>query len=566
MPRDTIAYMRNVFLIGLSGSGKSTIARLLAQRLQRPLFDLDLLIEQKAGMSIPAIFAQHGERYFRECERVVLAEAVQQQAGAVIATGGGIVSEAANRALMSEHGVRVFLYVEPEVALQRLLAQHRTAIERGEQPETRPLLEGSDPLARLQNLLALRHQWYAEAEHTCHVQGKSVEQITSEIIAMLVSSGALEGAEPLVRHIQAGSGYDAIVEWGGLGRLPQYLKQVQASSRVFLFTDSHLAPLYADTLLQNLTGAGFEPHLYVVPAGEESKSMAQLGAIYDWLVEQRAERRETLIAFGGGVIGDLIGFVAASYLRGVPLVQVPTSLLAQVDSAIGGKTGINHPRGKNLIGAFYHPRLVLADPAVLLTLPVRPRTEGWAEIVKYGMIVDAELFSLLEAHQDSLREFSPPPVALLSQIIARSIDLKASVIESDEREQGLRAILNYGHTIGHALESVAGYGEWLHGEAVSLGMVAAAAIAYEAGMFSAEEMARQNALLAALGLPTEYRGDVRAEDILAKIQLDKKVVGKRVRWIMPRRIGEVEITEMPDELVTRVVTAFFGQKKGSQGE
>ncbi|HEV2662500.1 MAG TPA: 3-dehydroquinate synthase family protein, partial [Ktedonobacteraceae bacterium] len=246
-----------------------------------------------------------------------------------------------------------------------------------------------------------------------------------------------------------------------------------------------------------------------------------------------------------------------TYLRGVPLIHVPTSLLAQVDSAIGGKTGVNHAQGKNLIGAFYHPRLVLADPATLLTLPTRERTEGWAEIVKYGIILDAELFAQLEAHADVLRTFSHPPVQLLCQIVARCIDLKAIVIEEDEREQGRRAILNYGHTVAHALENVSGYGEWLHGEAVSLGMVAAANLAREAGMFSAADVERQNALLAALGLPIAYHGAVRARDILAKIQLDKKVVGKRVRWIMPRSIGDVVVTPMPDELVQRVVTAFF---------
>src|SRR5579875_838038 len=370
------------------------------------------------------------------------------------------------------------------------------------------------------------------------------------------------GVAPLIRHIRIGQGgYDAVVDWGGIGRIAHHLKQLRLPPRVFLVTDSNIQPLYAPQVLQDLAQAGFEPHLYVVPAGEKSKSQEQLGAIYDWLIERRAERREAIIALGGGVVGDLVGYAAATYLRGVPLIQVPTSLLAQVDSAIGGKTGINHVRGKNLIGAFYHPRLVLADPAALLTLPERERTEGWAEIVKYGIILDTELFALLEAHADALRDFSPPPAALLCQIIARCIDLKAVVIEEDEREQGRRAILNYGHTIGHALENVSGYGEWLHGEAVSLGMAAAARLAREAGMFSAEEAARQNKLLAALGLPVVYRGSVRAPDILAKIQLDKKVVGKRVRWIMPRRIGEVVVTALPDELVERVITDFFAEER-----
>ena len=367
---------------------------------------------------------------------------------------------------------------------------------------------------------------------------------------------------PIVRRIQVGEGYDAIVDWGGIGRLPNYLKQLHLPSRVFLMTDSNLYDLYATGIAQNLSSAGFEPAIYRIPAGEASKSQQQVNAIYDWLIEHHAERREALIALGGGVVGDLVGYIAATYLRGVPFVQVPTSLLAQVDAAIGGKTGINHSKGKNLIGAFYHPRLVLADPATLLTLPVRSRIEGWAEIVKYGIILDAGLFALLEAHTEALREFSQPPIDLLCQIIACSIDLKARVIENDEREQGRRAILNYGHTVGHALENASGYGEWLHGEAVSLGMVVVAAIAQEAGMFAASDVVRQNQLLAALGLPIAYHGSVRVQDILKTMQLDKKVVGKQVRWVIPTRIGEVVVTPMPTDVVERVVTAFFvGEEK-----
>jgi len=553
--------MQHIFLIGLSGSGKSTVGRLLAQRLDRTLLDIDALIEQECGKRIPAIFAQHGEAYFRACESRILAKVTQETAGSVLATGGGIVIRPENRTLMTERGVRIFLQVNPQSALERLQAQQAAALASGVAPETRPLLAGADPLATLQDLYNARAAWYQEAEFCCRTDGKSAAQVVQEVIAMLLSAGKLEGAAPIVRHIRVGNGYDAVVEWGGVGRLGQYLAQLGLPPRVFLFTDSNVARLYSQRLIQQLTQAGFEPHLSIIPAGEASKSEQQLSAIYDWLLEHKAERREAIIAFGGGVVGDMVGYAAATYLRGVPLIQVPTSLLAQVDAAIGGKTGINHARGKNLIGAFYHPRLVLADPATLLTLPQRERIEGWAEIVKYGIILDAEFFALLETNVDSLRDFSHPPIALLSQIIAHSINLKARVIEEDERELGLRAILNYGHTIGHALENVSGYGEWLHGEAVSLGMVGAAQLAHEAGLFSATDMERQNTLLAALGLPIVYQGTIQAQDILAKIQFDKKVDRKRVRWVMPRRIGEVVVTQMPDDLVARVITAFFVEKR-----
>jgi len=538
--------MRHIFLIGLSGSGKSTVGRLLEQYLGMPLLDIDALIEEECRERIPAIFAQHGEEYFRSYESFVLDRITRTESGAIISTGGGIVTRAENRALMAERGVRVYLQVDPAVAIQRLQAQMERALAQNAVFEVRPLLAGPDPLASLHSLRS--------------TLDKNTEQVAREIIAMLNSSGELETVAPIVRHIKTGDGYDAVVDWGGLSRLGHYLEPLRLPSRIFLFMDSNLEKLYATTLVQSLKQSGFEPHLYVVPAGESSKSLSQLSAIYDWLLDQQAERREAIIAFGGGVVGDLVGYAAASYLRGVPLIQVPTSLLAQVDASIGGKTGVNHAKGKNLIGAFYSPRLVLADPALLLTLPERERTEGWAEIIKYGIILDAELFAQLEAHADALRAFSHPPVPLLCQIIARCIDLKAMIIEEDEREQGRRAILNYGHTLAHALENVSGYGEWLHGEAVSLGMVAAARIAQEAGMFAASDLERQNALLAALGLPVAYHGSVQARDILAKIQLDKKVVGKRVRWIMPRQIGEVVVTQMPDDLVERVVRSFFDEK------
>ncbi len=557
--RDTMACMRHIFLIGLSGSGKSTAGRLLAQQLHLPFLDTDELAEATSGERIPALFVQHGEAYFRDCENHALTTAIDTTPnGAVIATGGGVVLRQENRVLMSQRGVRVWLQVDPAIALDRLQAQHAAELARGIVPEIRPLLVGADPLNALHTLLAARSQHYQEAEIVCDTTYKSGEQVAQEVVARMQDANLFEGSiSPIVRHIHIGNGYDVVVDWGGMERVAQYLTKLSLPSRVFLFTDSNLAKLYGQTLLQSLTHEGFEPYLYIVPAGEKSKSPEQLSAIYDWLLEQRAERREAVIALGGGVVGDLVGYAAATYLRGVPLIQVPTSLLAQVDAAIGGKTGINHPHGKNLIGAFYHPRLVLVDPRLLLTLPARERIEGWAEVVKYGIILDAELFTQLEANAELLRTFEHPPVQLLCQILARCIDLKARIIEEDEREQGRRAILNYGHTVAHALENVAGYGEWLHGEAVSLGMVVAARLAWEAGMFSENDMRRQNALLEALGLPVRYSGSVRAEDILAATRLDKKVDGKQIRWIMPQSIGNVTVTTMPDALVTSVVTEFF---------
>jgi 3-dehydroquinate synthase len=278
---------------------------------------------------------------------------------------------------------------------------------------------------------------------------------------------------------------------------------------------------------------------YRVPAGETSKSREELFAIYDWLAERRAERSEAILSLGGGVVGDLAGFAAATYLRGLPFVQVPTSLLAQVDASIGGKVGINHPHGKNLLGAFYQPLLVLADPATLLTLPARQRTEGWAEVIKHGVALDAGYFETLEREAEPLLSLQPEP---LTRIIARSVSLKAEVIEADERERdgGRRHLLNYGHTIGHAIESVAGYGQWLHGEAVAAGMMAEAALGLRLGITSAELVTRQAALLTRYGLPTRLDG-LSTSSLLLACLWDKKVREGRVRWVLPTELGQATL-------------------------
>jgi shikimate kinase/3-dehydroquinate synthase len=556
--------MHNIFLVGLSGSGKSTVGRILAQRLDKTFFDVDALIEEECGERIAAIFARHGEDYFRDCESHVLARIAQAQDAAVIATGGGTVTRPENIALMRQRGTCVYLSVEPATALERLHLQRTTSTadtNSTASPEIRPLLAGPDPLKALQDLLRERSQGYEDAHYTCSTGGKSVERVAREIIAMLIAAGELVAGPPRARRLNVGEGYNVVVDWGGLGRLGQNLKMLGVPPRIFIITDGNVHALYASMLAGTLLYFGFDPQFYTIPAGEASKSQSQLAAIYDWLIEQRAERREAIVALGGGMVGDLAGYAAATYLRGVPLVQVPTSLLAQVDAAIGGKTGINHARGKNLIGAFYHPKLVLVDPATLLTLPTRERTEGWAEVVKYGIILDTKLFAQLEEYADTLRDFSHPPAALLCQIVARCIALKAAIVEEDEREQGRRAILNYGHSVAHALENVAGYGELLHGEAVSLGMVVAANIAQQAGMFPKTALVRQNKLLQALGLPTFYAGHAQVQEVLAALQLDKKVANKQVQWVMPKRLGNVVVTPMPDALVQSVITAFFTEKR-----
>jgi shikimate kinase/3-dehydroquinate synthase len=315
-------------------------------------------------------------------------------------------------------------------------------------------------------------------------------------------------------------------------------------------SDDRVLPLHGETAKKAIAEAGFSVDSTVVPNGELSKSFETAVTIYDWLVEKRAERGDVVVALGGGVVGDLAGFVAATFLRGVPLVQVPTSLMAMVDSAIGGKVAVNHPRGKNLIGAFYQPRLVQADVEMVTTLPERELTSGWAEVVKHAMIRDPELLRLLEARRESLLRLDRD---IAVEVVARSAAIKAAVVSEDEKEQGLRTILNYGHTIAHGLEAATGYERFLHGEAVAIGMTGAAMIGQRLGLLSDAVVERQGRLLTALGLPTGCPG-VDEGAVLKAVELDKKIKKERIRWVLLDGVGEPVVrNDVPDEVVVGVV-------------
>ena len=384
--------------------------------------------------------------------------------------------------------------------------------------------------------------------------------LAGRIVAFALAHGYLSSSSfpQEVITLQLGTvSSQAVVEWGGLHHLPEALQSSGIAGRIFIVTDADISRFYTEPIQALLEGAGFVPQFFTIPAGESSKSLLCWQQILDWLVEHKAEHQEPILALGGGVVGDLAGFVAASYQRGVPLIQVPTSLLAQVDSAIGGKTGINHPRGKNLIGAYYQPRLIIVDPAFLLTLPERAYREGWAEIVKYGMILDVDLFETLEMHTS---RWQARDAALLTKIIARCIRLKMDVVQRDERDGGLRNILNYGHTFGHALEALTDYGTWLHGEAVSIGMEVAAQIAVTKGLLSSEYALRQHTLLRALELPVRCPG-VDAESVLAAMQRDKKVRHGRMRWVLPTGIGHAEVyDDIPLEVVQDAIAIVCSEQ------
>lgn len=326
-------------------------------------------------------------------------------------------------------------------------------------------------------------------------------------------------------------------------------------TKALVISDSNVAQIWASSIASQLSATGLEVAVAEVPAGESSKSLAALSSIYDRLMDLKADRHTLVVAVGGGVIGDLAGFAAASFNRGLPLVMIPTSLLAQVDSSVGGKTGINHPRGKNLIGAFHQPIGVWIDINTLTTLPDREFKSGLAEVVKYGVIQDPEFFHFLEINAGLALNRNP---SVLKHMVARSCRLKADVVELDELEHtGVRAILNYGHTVAHAMENVAGYGEYLHGEAVAIGMVAEAKLAEKLGWIDPLLTQRLVNLLSCMKLPTSLRPcDIQL--LMAAMKHDKKNRSGRVRFVLPRRLGHVELTDEPtDDLILAVLTTIM---------
>jgi len=324
----------------------------------------------------------------------------------------------------------------------------------------------------------------------------------------------------------------------GLLTRPELLKPCIAGSRVAVVTNETVGPLYLDAVLKFV--ATWQPISVVLPDGEEYKNLDTLNTIFDSLLRNRCDRKTTLIALGGGVVGDMTGFAAATYQRGVPFIQIPTTLLAQVDSSVGGKTGVNHPLGKNMIGAFHQPRCVIIDTDTLNTLPDNELSAGLAEVIKYGLIGDAEFFAWLEQNLDRLLTREPQALAYA---IERSCADKARVVAADERESGVRALLNLGHTFGHAIETGAGYGNWLHGEAVAAGMCMATDLSRRMGWLTGEEVARIEALIRRAGLPVRAPGNLGAEKLRALMDVDKKVEAGRLRLVLPKGLGHSVITQ-----------------------
>ncbi len=500
----------HIFLYGPSGSGKSTVGKLLAQALNLSFLDLDAEIESIAGQTIPQIMAGQGEPAFRDAETSALQKAVLG-ADKVIALGGGALLRDENRALAETTGQVVLLNADLPTLVARL----------SQDKNERPLLAG-ELEAKLADLLERRREHYASFSLRVDTS-KPLEQVSWDI-QRLLGRYHLRGM---------GAGYDVIVQEGGIDLLGELLQSRKLSGPVLVVSDTNVGPLYGERALGSLQAAGYTASQLVIPAGESHKNLETITSLWRGCLEAGLDRKSAVVALSGGVVGDMAGFAAATFMRGCNWVCAPTTLLSMVDASMGGKTGFDLPEGKNLVGAFYPPRLALADPTTLSTLPERELRAGLAEAVKHGVIADAELFELCAQGWETVN-------ARLPEVVRRGMAVKVKVIEEDPYERGVRAALNFGHTIGHAVELVSGF-ELLHGEAVGIGMVAEARLAERltvAGLGLSETLA---GTLSGLGLPVEIPANLARADLIRAMRLDKKKAAGVVRFALPVRIGEVRV-------------------------
>ena len=535
---------RSIVLTGLMGAGKSSIGRRLAARLGLAFRDADAEIEAAAGSTIPELFERYGERAFREGERRVVRRILAGDPVA-LAIGGGAFMDPETRQAIREQAVSIWLRVPLETLVRRVAGR-----------TNRPLLAGGESAEILEQLMRVRGPVYAEANVVVDCEDESADATTSRVLAALL---AWQPPRRLAVALREKS-YDVLVGPGLIERAGAWLAPVLPQKRVVIVTDETVAGLHLAAVKRSLAETAIEAAEIVVPAGEGSKSLACFGAVTDRLLELGVERRTAVVALGGGVVGDLAGFAAAATLRGLPLVQMPTTLLAQVDSSVGGKTGINTARGKNLLGAFHQPLLVLADVATLATLPPRQLRAGYAEIVKAGLIGDAGFFAWCEAQGEALLGGDADVQA---EAVLRAAAFKAAVVGEDEREERPsdgRALLNLGHTFAHALERETGYGDaLLHGEAVGIGLGLAFRLSARLGLAPEADAERVVRHLAAAGLPAELSHLNRrfsAAALLGHMRHDKKVRDGTITFVLARGIGHAFTSrEVPAEAVTDLLRA-----------
>ncbi len=511
------------------GTGKTSVGKELSRKLGYRFVDTDVLIEEKEGMPISLIFKEKGEDYFRKLEQDTVKEASMMR-DVVIATGGGVIKNRGNVENLGWNGIIIWLKADPEIILKRVM------LEGGK----RPLLDVEEPLNEINNLLSERLKLYQQADTSVDTNYITPQETAHEIIDRLCLDHQVVAVDLNERS------YNIVIGSKTLPKLGLRLKKFRPS-KVAIISNKTVFPLYKDILFGPLRQYHIVPEIILIPDGEEYKDLLWTYYIHGKLLKARFDRNSLLIAFGGGVVGDITGFIASTYMRGIRYVQVPTTLLAQVDSSVGGKTGVNHPLGKNMIGSFYQPSLVFIDVDTLRTLPKGEFYAGMAEIIKYGVIADGKLFEYLKSNIEDILSLGDGVI----NIIKRSCEIKADVVSKDEKEAGLRAILNFGHTIGHTIETVSGYKRFLHGEAVAMGMCAAADLAVRMKIFRKDEATRLRELVELYNLPSRIPDDLNVSEMMNAMEVDKKIKAGKLRFILPESIGKVRIEEDVDRELIR---------------
>jgi shikimate kinase / 3-dehydroquinate synthase len=510
---------RPLLLNGFMGAGKTTVGREVAARAGRPFIDLDARVEARAGKPVALLFAEDGEGAFRSLEAALLSELLERGEPAVVALGGGALLRRSQRLAAIDRAVVITLEATPASVLKRTAGS-----------DTRPLLRGPDPAARVEELLEQRREPYAECHARIGTDDRAPEAIASEVMDVWRRSPIAVAAGDASYAVDVGAG---IVS----SRLPE---EAHGGSLAVLVTDEHVAPLHAAPVVAALAAGGRRVETLVLPAGEEHKNAETLRSIWERCLTHGADRQSWFIGLGGGVVTDVTGFAAATWMRGARWVGLPTTLLAMVDASVGGKTAIDLPEAKNVVGAFWQPKSVLCDVHFLETEPERGFVSALAEVIKTALIGDPDLLELVEQEARGVRARAPD---LLVELVRRSVRVKARIVSADERESGLRACLNFGHTLGHALEAQGGYGHLRHGEAVSLGLIAALRIGERLGRTPRALTERTLAVLGALGLPTR----LDPAEVAAAVPLlghDKKRSGATLRFVVARDVGDVELVTL----------------------
>ena len=541
----------DVVLVGLPGSGKSAVGRRLAHRHDAAFIDLDDMIERSAGKSIAEIFADGGEAGFRSLEReavISLAEAdTDLSIRRVIATGGGAVVDPRNRWALYRGRLPIWLDGRPEVLAQRLRRS----------PNVRPLITGRDPIGAVRGLAKDRERFYAGGRRLNSAAEVSTLVERIEELAEARRSGADTATGAVFLRAETSIGQIVIGEGIAANEVAAALDRADAG-RAIIVSEPGAWAAVGEAFAEALTAGGRTVERILLPQGEDAKRLSVIEDAARQLARLRAERGEPLIAVGGGALGDAAGFLAASWLRGVPLIHVPTTLVAQIDSSIGGKTGVDLPEGKNLVGAFHQPLAVVVDVTALRTLPERQRRAALGEAVKMAALGDERLFELLESDGEAIATGSPETGAV-AELVERSAWAKVEVVTVDEREQdrsGGRISLNLGHSLGHAYEAAGGFRDLLHGEAVAYGLRAAIRIGRELDVTPADRAERIERLLTSLGLavaPLPYSLDA----VLAALATDKKHAAGNLRWVLPTADGIVVRDDVPTELVERVAAGLL---------